>query len=144
MQRFNSDWFKRILRNTAEVSSDGGTVIIHEPAEIVEVAAPPDVAQTLGAASVVVDMAADLARQNAPVDRTGEVIALLSEIRDDMKALRNTPTPAPVVVIEEPEPEDEPDPEPEIIVAAGDIKKEEITEVIPPSAPPTKRKRNWL
>lgn len=142
MQRYQPNWFARILRNTAEVVGD--TVVVTQPPEIVEVPVAPTVGETLGAAAAVLDMSNTIAAQNAPVDRQHEMIALLSEIRDDMRALRNQPAPAPVIVeIEEPEPEPEPEPT-EIVVAAGDIKKEEITETIPTNDPPKTRKRKFI
>jgi hypothetical protein len=146
MPRFQPNWFYRILRNTAEVVGD--TVVIHEPAQVVEVPAAPSVVETLGAAAAVVDMASQLQSQNAPVDRSHEMIALLSEIRDDMRALRANQA-APVVVVETPEPEPEPEPEPtaEVVVQTGDnaIVKEEIDPTdIPANEPPKARKRKLI
>lgn len=130
------------------MEGDQPTIVIQEPPKIVEVPAAPTVNETLGAAAVVVDMANALAEVSAPVDRTGEMIALLSEIRDDMRAMRNSPPVTPEVVVIEPEPEPEVETpvvnEPEIIVNTGELKKEEVSEVIPTDEPPKKRKRNWL
>lgn len=144
MKHFNPNWFARILRNTAEVVGD--TVVIHEPATVVEVPAAPSVVETLGAAAAVVDMASQLQSQNAPVDRSHEMIALLSEIRDDMRALRANQS-APVVVVETPEPEPEPEPEETVIVQTGDnaIVKEQIDPTdIPANEPPKARKRKLI
>ena len=125
---------------------DEPTIVIQQPPEVVEVPAEPSVPEVLGAAAAVIDMSNSLAQANAPIDRQHEIIALLSEIRDDMRAMRVNP-PASEVVVVTPEPEPEPEPEPtEIVVAAGDVKKEEITETIPKAdeEAPRSRKRRFI
>jgi len=148
MQRFNPNWFARVLRNTAEVSSDGGTVVIREEPQVVEVPAAPSVVETLGAAAAVVDMASQLQQQNAPADRTHELIALISEVRADVRDIRAQLQAMPAPVVEVIEVEDpEPEPSAEVIVQTGEgaIAKEEIDPTdIPPNDPPKQRKRKLI
>lgn len=149
MKRFNPNWFERVLRNTAEVSSDGGTVVIRETPEVVEVPTAPTVGETLGTAAAVIDMANSLNQATATPDRSGEMIALLSEIRDDMRALRaqQSITPPVEVIVETPEPETPPVVnEPEVIVNTGELKKEEIKTPLEeaPTEKPKSRSRRWI
>lgn len=126
----------------------GDTVVIHAPPEVIEVPAQPGVGETLGAAAAVIDMANAL----APADRTHEIIALISETRDDVRrliALQTMPAPIIVEVPPIPEPEPEPLPEPtEVIVQTGDgaaIRKEEIDPTdLPATEAPKKRKRSFV
>lgn len=146
MLRFQPNWFARILRNTAEIVGD--TVVIHEPAQIVEVPADPTMGATLDAAAQVIGMAHSVADMNAPADRTGEMIALLSEIRDDMRALRNQPaTPAIVEVVVPDEPDEPDEPDTSVVVQTGDdaLVKEDIDPVdTTQNEPPKQRKRRLI
>lgn len=143
MHRYNPNWFARILRNS---EPEVHVTVIDNPVNPSDIApVEPTVPEVLGAAAAVIGMAGELQQQNAPVDRSGEMISLLNDVVTMLGEVRDKIN-SPVVIVE-PEPViDVPvTPEPEIIVAAGDIKKETITEVPPTDgdAPPKSRKRRW-
>ena len=125
---------------------DEPTIVIQQPPEVVEVPAEPSVPEVLGAAAAVIDMSNSLAQANAPVDHSFEILTELRAMNsklDSVIAMQSAP--APVIVEVEP-PEPEPEPTPEIVVAAGDVKKEEITETIPKAdeEAPRSRKRRFI
>lgn len=141
------------------------TVVVTAAPEAAPVAAPApsDVAETLDAAAAVVGMAAALSEQAKPDSRTEEIIALISEVRDDVRSLRETlaeilsvsretlALQAVDILADEMEPEPAPaETAPaavvEIAAEGGEISKETVVETVPPVAEPRKEKsgRNWL
>lgn len=65
------------------------TVVIPEGNQDAAQDAATQVAGAVAIAETIVDAAEQIAEKNAPVDRTHEIIALISEARDDIRAVRS-------------------------------------------------------
>lgn len=143
------------------------TVVVTAAPEAAPVAAPApsDVAETLDAAAAVVGMAAALSEQAKPDSRTEEIIALISEARDDIRSARGVLDEIlsvsreilalQVVDVLADEMEAAPETAPaeaapaavvEIAAEGGEITKETVVETVPPVAETRKEKsgRTWL